>query len=170
MSKLDDKRRLMAEKMNTVSDDAGVIARKNKFRDLHKKERDHIKLAKAMHKVRTKKDKLEDELKEVNAEYDVMRIELLPTLMEDAGLENFRMAGLGRVQLTGDIFVSTREGAKAELHKWLEGENLQDLITEGVNASTLRASIKERIKAGKPLPPEGVVRVTPYTRASIVKA
>lgn len=170
MSKLDDKRKLMAEDVDRAQNEGVPDLRKNKYRDLHKKERDHIKLAKYMHKVRTKKDKLEDQLKEINAEYDVLRIEMIPTLMEDAGLENFRVAGLGRVSLTGDIYCSTREGAKSALFTWLEQAKLEDLITQGVNASTLRASMKERIKKGLELPPGDVVRVTPYTRASITKA
>lgn len=164
----------VAAAMNASGDESPsvVAARKDVFRKQHGDEQDEIKLARTMDKVRARKDKLEEELKLVNAEYDVIRIELIPTLFEDKGLENLKIKNLGRVSLTGDIFCRTSN--KTELHDWLRSVGLQDLITEGVNSSTLKAFVKDRMKIGdpllKPLPPEGSVRVTPYTRASITKA
>lgn len=159
--------------LNDPSAGSAVIARKNKYRDLHKEERDPAKLAKAMAKVRAKKDKLEADLKELNAEYDVIRIELMPTLLDDLNLENIRVKGLGRVSLTGDIFCSVKGASQDGLFDWLRGGNpdkeaLGDLIKETVNSSTLRSFVKDRMKVGKPIPDE-FLNVTPYTRASITK-
>jgi hypothetical protein len=54
-------------------------------------------------------------------------------------------------------------------YEWLESNNLGDLIKPTVASSTLKAFVKNRIKAGKDLP-DAVLKVTPFTRASITKA
>lgn len=169
---LEQRRAEMAQSMNgrDALEQGGsvMVERKNKYRDLHKEIRDPIALAKLMAEVRERKDKLDDELKLVNAEFDVIRIELIPTLFDDLGLENLRVADLGRVSLTGDVFVSLPAAQKVGLFGWLKKRKLGDLIQENVNSSTLRAFVKDRIKAGKEIPEE-FLRVTPYTRASITK-
>lgn len=170
---LEQLRREVADRISGHDEDNAVITRKNKYRDLHKVEHDHIALAKKMAKVRAKKDKLDDELKEINAEYDVLRIELMPTLMEDRGLGNFVVKGLGRVQVAADIFCSIKGGQQEAMFEWARGENpdkedLSGWIKEKIEPSTLKAAIKDRLKTGKPVPDE-FLNVTLYQRASIVK-
>jgi hypothetical protein len=114
------------------------------------------------------KEKAEEALKVINAWYDVLRFEAIPTQMEDDGIENVRFEGIGRVSITGDLLVSTKGGAKDALVQWLGDHGLGDLVQEQVNASTLKAFVKRRIKEGKPYPEE-YLNVTPITRASITK-
>ena len=104
---------------------------------------------------------------EAQAEFDVLRLELIPAAMEAKGIENQYVTGIGRVGLTGDMYVRPLD--KNAFHNWLREENLDDLISEAVNPSTLKAFTKKRIKAGKPIP-DGLLKVTPFTRASITKA
>lgn len=121
----------------------------------------------AMHAVRARKDKGEETMAKINAEYDALRIDLIPKKMEDQGLETITVKGIGRVGLTGDMYV--KQADKAKLFTWLRKLKLGDLITEGVNASTLKAFLRKRIKEGKPIPDADVVKITPFSRASITK-
>lgn len=157
-----------------------LAERKKKFRDLYKKERDHLKLARTLAAVESRLDEQTELCKELQAEYDVLRIEMLPELFEELGIENVKLDDLdrwdsgrntkisGRVSLTADIFVHTADSTG--LLAWMKKNKLMDWAKLTVNSSTLRAALKERMKAGKGVPPSEVVKVTPYTRASITKA
>lgn len=142
--------------------------RKQFFRDRHKGKK-AAELARAQFVVQSAKDYLDDLLKLVNAEFDVIRIETLPEQMEQEGLEGFRLEGVGRITLTGDAYVKIVPGQADALFKWLRKQKLGDLIKEGINPSTLKAFAKARVEAGKSLP-EGCLNVTPFTRASITKS
>ena len=117
---------------------------------------------------RDKKAELERQLAKCNAYYDVLRFEMVPGKMEEAGIENVRYDGIGRVGLTADLLVSTKPGLKDQLFGWLKKHKLADIIQPAINASTLKAFVKGRIKAGKPYPAE-FLNITPVTRASITK-
>lgn len=142
--------------------------RKQEFRSRYKGSKDLVKLAKIMKAVQETRDRLKEELAMANDELDVIRIEVIPALMEEKGIENFKVEGLGRVSLTADMFVHVKPGAKNELFAWLRKRKLGDLITMQLNSSTLKSFVKGRIKDGKEVPGE-YVNVTPYTRASITK-
>lgn len=143
--------------------------RKNEYRRKYKPVRDPVQLARAMRDVQEALDKASAVKTELQAEYDVLRIEMIPDLFEEQGIENLRVEGVGRISLTADMFVSIAPGQKEGLFSWLNKHKLKDLIVPNVNSSTLRAFVKTRTKDGKPLPPEGILNVTPYTRASITK-
>lgn len=113
------------------------------------------------------KDGAEAELSLLQAEFDLLRLELIPAKMEEEGVETVRYEGIGRVALTGDMYAQTLD--KEALYAWLRENNLEDLIQPNVNASTLKATIKARIKKGEETPPEDVVKVTPFVRASITR-
>ena len=124
-------------------------------------------LALNMKDLRAIKDDLEDRLKTVNATYDLLRIELIPAAMENEGVERVTYEGIGRVNLTGDLYVQVQN--KPGLMDWLSDEGMGDLIQPTVNSSTLKAFIKRRIAAGQEIPEE-FVKVSPFTRASITKS
>lgn len=123
-------------------------------------------LSAEMQKIRVGKDALEAELKIINAHYDVLRLESIPNKMDEEGVERVSYEGIGRVGLTADMYVSVAD--KPGLYEWLEDNGFGDLIQPVVNASTLKAFIKGRMKDGKEVPAE-YVNVTPFTRASITK-
>ncbi len=112
------------------------------------------------------KEEVEDELKLINAKFDVLRFELIPEKMEEEGIERVSFDEIGRVSLTADLFVSVRD--KPGLYDWLQENGFGDLIQPVVNASTLKAFIKGRMKAGAEIPEE-FLNVTPVTRASITR-
>jgi hypothetical protein len=125
-------------------------------------------LAEMMKVMREEKDELEAQLKLVNAKYDVLRYEAIPNKMDEEGMEKGpTYDGIGRISLTADLFVSTKD--KNGLFSWLRDFGMGDIIQPSVNASTLKAFIKGRMKDGKDVPSE-FVNITPVTRASITKA
>lgn len=145
-----------------------VEERKNVYRKKYAEaEFDVPGLCRQMKMVQARKEELEAQLKEANAEFDVLRLEVIPQRCEDEGIESMKIEGVGRLSLTGDLYVSVKAGQQVSFFGWLRRERLGDLIKPGVNASTLRAFTKERLKHGKPVPE--FLNVTPYTRASITK-
>lgn len=120
-----------------------------------------------MRELEIQKEDLSEQLKVINAHYDVLRMEVIPEKMDEDGIENIRIEGIGRVSLTADMFVATTD--KSGLYGWFKENGLADLIQETVNASTLKAFVKRRIKEAKSYPAE-CLRVTPFTRASITKS
>lgn len=100
--------------------------------------------------------------------YDALRLNLVPSAMDDDGVSNITVEGIGRVGLTGDIYASIPADKKPEAWKWLRDNN-HDIIKETINAGTLKATLKAIIKAGEEEIPEGLFKITPFTRASITK-
>lgn len=141
--------------------------RKALYKKLHagKKSQD---LARAQKTTQEVKEYLELLLKFINAEFDTLRIDMLPAQMEEEGLEGFKLEGVGRISLTGDLFVKVPNGVMPELIKWFKKNKLGDIATETVNSSTLKSFVKSRIETGKKYP-DDLLKVTPYTRASITK-
>jgi NAD-specific glutamate dehydrogenase len=115
------------------------------------------------------KERLEEELKTVNIKLDTLRLKKIPELMESLEVKNATFAGLGRVQLAADIYASTVAGKKEDAMQWLRDCGYSDMITETYNASSLKALFRRQLKEGI-LPPDDIFTVTPFTRASIVKA
>lgn len=102
------------------------------------------------------------------AQLDALRLGLIPEKMDETGVESVTYEELGRLGLTGDLYVSVKEGARDPFHAWLHKHKLGDLITDTINSSTLKAFVKGRMQAGKEIPE--YLNVTPYSRASITKA
>lgn len=167
MNTLEKLRARAKSTLDAQADHESIIERKDKYRRNFASITDVQILAVEQAKAQDEKERLEGLLKEANAAFDVIRLELLPTLMEDRGIEKVTYEGLGRVQLAADLYVSTKKGEKDGLFKWLKARKLGSLIQPGVNSSTLKAFIKERIEKGKEIPSD-YLNVTPFTRASIV--
>ena len=123
----------------------------------------------SMHAIQLQKEIIEGQLKDINAEFDFLRITKIPTQMEDEGVDRITITGVGRVSLTADMHVSVKTDMKAKFYDWLRDNGRSDLISETVNASTLKAAVKGMYKAGEVIP-EDLLNVSPFTRASITKA
>jgi hypothetical protein len=114
---------------------------------------------------------LADTLKEtraiVNVVYDKLRTAKIPDKMEDEGIEKVSFEGVGRISLTVDAYVSVLAENRPALHQWLTANGHDDLISDTVNSSTLKAFVLNRSKEGEEIP--SMVKFEPYTRASITK-
>jgi hypothetical protein len=140
---------------------------KNECREKHKR-LDLQAMAKHMRKLEAEKDKLDAKLADVDSEYDILRMESIPEKMDEEGVTKITFAGIGRIQLTADILCNQVTDAKPLFFAWLDDHGYRDIVQPNINPSTLKAFVKARLKEGTQLPEE-FVKVTPITRASIVK-
>lgn len=106
--------------------------------------------------------------KMINDEYDQLKLKGLPDLMAELEMRTFTVEGIGRVQLAGDVYASIPADKKDDAFKWLKANNYGSLVQETVNSSTLKAWAKEGMTQGREMP-EDLFKVTPFTRASLVK-
>lgn len=103
---------------------------------------------------------------QVGKTFDWMRITVVPEACERDGVSTSNFPGIGRLSLQSDVNVKVLD--KNAEYLWLETIGEADAITETVNASTLKAIIRRRLKAGEDVP-DNVFRVQPFTRAAITK-
>jgi hypothetical protein len=104
--------------------------------------------------------------------YNFMRFTLVPSFMDDEGITKIGVDGVGRVTLADDLSASVKD--KEALKDWLIEHDLEDMITDSINAATLTAFFRNRIKDGKKqdgkdLPDSKIVEVKPFVRASITR-
>lgn len=104
--------------------------------------------------------------------YNTLRFNTVPSFMEDEEITRITVDDVGRVNITDDIRVTVND--KEGLKDWLIEVDKEDLITSVVNAQTLAAFVRGRIKEGltqdgKGLPKEDIITVTPFVRAAITR-
>lgn len=121
--------------------------------------------------LRDRKDDLEAELKQVNADIDNADWHL-SNLMAETETQNFTRAGT-MFCLTTKTRASARAGQKDELFAALRGEGYGAMITETVNANSLSAFVKEQIAENGDMLPDwlaGLVSVFEKTTVGVRKA
>lgn len=130
------------------------------------------KLYEQMHECKKQLDIFKTRKTQLQKVFDFLRLIAIPEKMEEADIENitcqFADGSTNRVALTADMYASIEKGMKEAAIEWLHENDHGGLVTESVNAGSLKSFAKKYIKDGKELP-EGLFKVTPYTRASITK-
>ncbi len=118
---------------------------------------------------------------------ETVRKSVIPQLMESQDISSLNVKGLGRVELRPDLFVSIVKGqtikgpeldgmgnpiegteTEVDAQEWLCRNGLGDLVTETVNASSLKAAIKKKIEKGVEVP-AALFKMTPTTQSVVVK-
>lgn len=127
-----------------------------------------IELIKEMYIIQGEKEDVEGDLKNLNKHLDFLRFTKIPQVMEDQGIKNISVEGVGRVSLTADMHVSVKAEMKEMFYTWLRDNGRQDLIQPTINSSTLKATVKNMVKTGEEIP-DDLLNVSPFTRASITK-
>ncbi len=112
---------------------------------------------------------LKVQIAEAKMPLDDLRLKKIPEMMQQLEVTTTTFAGLGRVQLAGDLYASTRKGKKDDAMQWLRDCGHGSLIKEGYNASSVKAIFRGYLKEGTEIP-DDIFSVTPFIRASIVKA
>jgi hypothetical protein len=131
--------------------------------------------------------------KALNAEFDVIRLRVVPERFAADGMSSLRITGVGRLGLTSDAYCNQIADNQEELFELLRELDLGGLIKETVNPSSLKSAVKEmyveHLSAAKELDlseefgqqeEEGkeetdferiskLVRYTPFMRASVTK-
>jgi hypothetical protein len=127
-----------------------------------------VDIATKMQAVKAELDELKAKTTELQKEFDELRKVKLPEAMEEAGMESARISGVGVVSLRTDAYVSIKGGKKEEAYRWLAEHGYEDLVTDYVQPSTLKAFAKEQYDQGRSLP-EDLFSFNPYTYAAITK-
>lgn len=105
--------------------------------------------------------------------YDVLRFTSIPNLMDGEEITNLGVEGVGKAHLQDDVQIKVED--KKALKEWLVNEDLEDMITESVNAQTLAAFVRRRIveaaekKKMPVLPGTDIITIKPIVRAVIVR-
>lgn len=99
--------------------------------------------------------------------YDTIRFSVIPGLMDGDGINQIGIEGIGRINLQDDVNVKVI--SKEKLHEWLTENDMEDMITESVNAQTLTAFVRRRTKAAQDLPGDDIIAVKPVVRAVITR-
>ncbi len=91
-------------------------------------------------------EKLEADLKPLDALFKSYKDELVPETLDDEGVTNVPLAEGFRVGTSLVFRASIREGKKTEAYAWLRKNKHADIIAEAVNASTLSSVAGELLK------------------------
>ena len=124
-------------------------------------------LATQMKAIQARMEVMEIEWNALTKKYNSIRLKQIPDLMSEEGIRTVTFDGIGRVQLAADLYVSI-VGNKEETYDWMKDNGYDGVVVEYVHPSTLKAIIKEGLKAGREFP-EDKFKISPFTRASIVK-
>jgi hypothetical protein len=125
-------------------------------------------VAARMQELKNKLDEATDIKTSLQKEYDHVRMNVIPGILDDQGVSTITLDDIGRISLTSDIFASIPSEFKDQAWDWLRENGHGDIIKETINAGTLKAVLKAVITKGEQLP-EGLFKVTPFSRASITK-
>lgn len=110
--------------------------------------------------------------------YDILRFTVVPEVFTDNEVTTLTVEGIGRCNIMDDISVSMEGSTKEEkeehkqaFYQWLRQNELEDLITQTVNAQTLAAFVRRQIqsKDGLKLPYDHI-KVKPVSRAQITRS
>ena len=152
-----------------------------------------VQLAELLLKLRANVSRLEDELKA--AKEDVRRVEQedLPDLMQELGLQTFKLATGEVVDVKQDVECGISEERRARAHAWLTENGFGGLIKtevvakfgrderdaavacaeqiggemiERVNPATLKSFVKEQMEAGRAIPFD-LFAIHPFNRVKI---
>ncbi len=121
-----------------------------------------------MQGLQTEKETLEESLKTTNAAIDDLRLKQIPEMMDQIEVRNATFPGIGRIQLAADLYCSTKAGQKDAAMQWLRDMEMDGMISETYNASSMKALVRRLIEQGAEIP--DCLNVSPFIRASIVKA
>lgn len=106
---------------------------------------------------------------EIQKIFDQYRKVLIPDCIENTGLESpIKITGIGKLVLNTDMNVSIREGKKEAAYVWLTENGYGDIVTETINSSKLKSTVKEITTKGGAVPIE-IFNVNPFTYATINK-
>lgn len=127
-----------------------------------------VDLATELAELKNEKELLGNQEKVINIRIEHLTRVLLPEAMDEDGVSNISIDGVGRITLRGEVFASIRADNREAAYEWLRDTGRGSLISETVNASTLKAAVKEWLKQGEEIPE--VISVTPVTVAVLTKS
>tara|TARA_R110000744_G_C19371646_1_gene562780 strand:+ start:15469 stop:16254 length:786 start_codon:yes stop_codon:yes gene_type:complete len=105
----------------------------------------------------------------IQKSYDFLSIDVLPERMDEEGIQTLKIKDVGRLQMSSDIRCAVPAANREDVKAWLNEHGHGSMISDTINASTLKAFVREMMKENKEWPSD-LLKVTPYSRATVVKA
>jgi len=127
-----------------------------------------LELAQAQVDVKAAIDRLAADKTVLQKEFDHLRLHRIPEQMENEGIESVKLEGIGRLSTQGNLYAGIMKDKKEEAYAWLEYHGHGDLIKGTLNASSLKAFLKECMRNGEAFP-DDLFKATPYMMATITK-
>lgn len=112
------------------------------------------------------RDKVTASLKD---ELEVLTQKIIPEKMDGEGVSTVNVKGFGRLTVTQQMRANVPSDKAPLLRQWLRENGYEALITEGVNSSTLKAWVKERIAECEDYPAD-LINLHTYEQATLTKA
>ncbi len=118
------------------------------------------------------KEAVEDELSAINKELKEIKERILPRIMEDAEITQYRVAGAGTISIRQELFVSmTAAGDDPEgerpFYEWAR-EHAPDLIKPYIHPGRLKSYCKESLENGVALP-DNMIKATFVPTATLLR-
>ena len=118
---------------------------------------------------------LESMTSSMKSEIEYISMTILPEKMADQGITSTVVKGVGRVTVKADMFCNVPADNKPALEKWLKEHGYEDLIKPTVNASSLKAMVKELSESqdedevNQWIEIQDIVSVRPFVKATLTK-
>jgi hypothetical protein len=128
-----------------------------------------VELAAELYALKIEKESISESEKVINKRIEEISKQLLPDAMDEDGISNIKIDGVGRISLRGEVYVSILAENREQAYQWMRDTGRGSLIVETVNASSLKAAAKAWLKGGEEIP-ENLIKVTPITIAVLTKA
>ncbi|MDH3375390.1 MAG: hypothetical protein OEQ39_00265 [Gammaproteobacteria bacterium] len=125
-------------------------------------------LARKFKMLREKHEDLKSKAAAIWHEVDYLRFEAIPEKMEDDNISTCVIDNVGRLSTRVEASVKTND--KNLLRTWLIENGAEDLLSETINSSSLKAYIMNRIRDGQDIPGAEVIEFKPFTVATLTKA
>ena len=127
-----------------------------------------VELATKLRELRDLKEAQEIDLKDTNKAIEMITKIVLPDLMDEQGVQNLKINGVGRISLRAEVYASILADNREDAYDWLRATGRASLISETVNSSSLKAACKEWLKNGEVIP-DDLIKVTPVTVAVLTR-
>lgn len=108
--------------------------------------------ARRFRELKDRKETLESELKECQAEITLLEKEVIPQKMDENEIEKFTVEGVGTIFTQMKVYASVPKEREMEFHAWLRDEGHGDMIRDYVFPGTLSSFAKEQLEQGVELP------------------
>lgn len=125
-------------------------------------------LAAEFKRLKETQQQIKDDLRRITAEFDILRLDVIPDKMDAEEISSINLPGIGRLGVTLDLHVTVLSENREQFYDWLTEEGHGDLIKPYAQPGTVKSFLKERVSEGEVIPEE-LAKVTPFFRASLTK-
>ena len=125
-------------------------------------------LALEMYTLKSGIDALAKQKAALQKDYDILTRSIVPEKLENEGMQNITIKGIGRIGATPQLRVSVLAGNRELLQEWMHENGFGELVQGTINSSTLKAWVVEQMGLGNDIP-EDLIKIDPFMQATLTK-